>query len=464
MPVFNVIRKPGISETTMSQDRHYQDTIEYLYALQKHGIKLALSNSFKLMEIMGNPHQKFRSVHVAGTNGKGSTSAFIAAMLRSAGYRVGLYTSPHLVSFTERIRIDGVRIPERTVVELARRVREGSHQVSPDKAGAFSPTFFEVTTAMAFTYFAEEGVDIAVIEVGMGGRLDSTNVITPLASVVTNIDIEHVEFLGNTLAQIAAEKAGIIKPGVPVVTGVVQPEVVRVVEEEASIKRATVYRLSRDFHAEPVSAGREQVFRYRGTGASYENIRIGMLGRYQVDNACLALATIECLRSAGIVVDESAVRQGLAGAAWEGRLERVARGPDIYLDGAHNPASAKKLAAAVGELKSSYRRLILVIGILGDKDWRGIISELAPLAAQVIVTKPHYSRAMDVQSLAAEVRSMHGAVDSADTVAAAITRAREISSPDDLVLITGSLYVVGDARAFFFADAAPSNAISGLKG
>jgi len=448
----------------MSQDRLYQETIEYLHALQKHGIKLALSNSFKLMEIMGDPHRKFRSVHVAGTNGKGSTSAFIASMLRSAGYRVGLYTSPHLVSFTERIRIDGVRIPERAVVELAQRVREGYRHASPGQAEAFSPTFFEVATAIAFTYFAEEGVDIAVIEVGMGGRLDSTNVITPLASVVTNIDIEHVEFLGSTLAQIAAEKAGIIKPGVPVVTGVVQPEVIKVIEEEASAKNAALYRLSEDFHAEPVSAQREQVFHYRGISVSYDTIRISMLGRYQVDNACLALATIECLRSAGLVVDESAARQGLAGAAWEGRLERVARDPDIYLDGAHNPASAKKLAAAVRDLKSSYARLILVIGILGDKDFQGIISELVPLAAHVIVTKPQYSRAMDVQSLAAKVRTLHGAVDSDDTVAGAVARAREISSPDDLVLVTGSLYVVGDARAFLCADAGLSGALSGLKG
>jgi dihydrofolate synthase/folylpolyglutamate synthase len=448
----------------MPQDRHYQETIEYLYALQKHGIKLALSNSYKLMETMGNPHRKFRSVHVAGTNGKGSTSAFIAAMLRASGYRVGLYTSPHLVSFTERIRIDGVRIPERRVVELAQRVREGYLRGAAAQAEAFSPTFFEVVTAMAFTYFAEEGVDIVVIEVGMGGRLDSTNVITPLVSVVTNIDIEHVEFLGNTLAQIAAEKAGIIKSGVPVVTGVVQPEVVAVIEEEASARHAALYRLSRDFHAALVSAVREQVFHYRGIGASYENISISMLGRYQVDNACLALATIECLRSAGLVVDESSVRQGLAGAAWEGRLERVAHGPDIYLDGAHNPASAKKLATAVRELKSSYARLILVIGILGDKDCEGIISELVPLAAQVIVTKPEYSRAMDVQALAAQVRALHGAVDSADTVAGAIAKAREISSPDDLVLVTGSLYVVGDARAFLCADAGLPNALSGLKG
>lgn len=183
----------------MCADCSYQETIEYLFALQKHGIKLGLDNSRLLMELSGAPHRKFRSVHVSGTNGKGSTSAFIAGALIESGYRVGLYTSPHLVDFTERIRINGVMISEARVVELARRIRQAYQQ----EAGSVSPTFFEVTTALAFTYFAEEGVDIAVVEVGMGGRLDSTNVITPLVSVITNIDLEHMEFLGDTIELIA---------------------------------------------------------------------------------------------------------------------------------------------------------------------------------------------------------------------------------------------------------------------
>lgn len=440
----------------------YQETIDYLFGLQKHGIKLALSNSVRLMEMLGGPHRAFRAVHVAGTNGKGSTSAFIASMLQASGYRVGLYTSPHLISFTERIRINNVPISEQKVVALARRVREECKRASP--ASALNPTFFEVTTAMAFTYFAEEGVDIAVIEVGMGGRLDSTNVITPLVSVITNIDIEHAEFLGDTLTRIAGEKAGIIKPGVPVVTGAVQPEVIDVIERESAAKSAVVHRLSRDFKPDRIRTQGEQVFDYQGVRASYKNIKIAMLGRYQVDNACLALAAMEVLRGAGIVVDESALRRGLAETTWEGRLERVARRPDIYLDGAHNPASAKKLAAAVRELKRSYRRLVLVIGILGDKDYRGIVSELAPLAERIIVTKPQYSRAMGVEILASEIRTQHGSVDSAETVAGAIIKSRGLSTADDLVLIAGSLYVVGEARAFFSPAADQAGALSGLKG
>ena len=440
----------------MSLDRSYRETIDYLFGLQKYGIKLALSNSFRLMDLMGGPQGKFPTVHVAGTNGKGSTAVFIASMLMSAGYRVGLYTSPHLVSFTERIRVGGAPISEARVVELAARVREGS--------GAMNPTFFEVTTAVAFSYFAEEGVDIAVIEVGMGGRLDSTNVITPLVSVITNIDIEHTEFLGTTLEQIAGEKAGIIKPGVPVVTGAVQPEAAGVIEREAAAKGSPVFRLPREFRPENVLDGREQVFDYRGMKAAYRGLRVGMLGRHQVDNASLALAAVECLRNAGVSVDETAIRRGLEWAQWEGRMERVAQGPDIYLDGAHNPASANKLAGTIRDLLPVYRKLVLVIGILGDKDVGGIVREIVPLADRVVVTRPQYARALDVQALAAEVRKLHGAVSAAETVGEAIQQAREGASRDDLILVTGSLYVVGDARALLVDCVGQTGLLTGLKG
>jgi dihydrofolate synthase/folylpolyglutamate synthase len=327
-----------------------------------------------------------------------------------------------------------------------------------------NPTFFEVATAMAFTYFAEERVDFAVVEVGMGGRLDSTNVVTPAVSVITNIEREHTEFLGNTLEQIAREKAGIIKPGIPVVTGITQPEVIKIIESEAATKQATVYRLTKDFRPENLVSRREQVFDYRGISRLYENIMVTMLGRYQVDNACLALAAIECLAATGVSVEEAAVRDGLEQARWQGRLERVARRPDIYLDGAHNPASMKELAATVRTMKSEYRRIILVIGILGDKDCQGMTTEIVPIVDQVIVTKPAYSRALDIPMLASLIRALHRTVDSAETVAGAIARAQEIASVDDLILVTGSLYVVGEARALFFPDPDHSGALSSLKG
>lgn len=449
----------------MSLDRSYQETIDYLFALQKHGVKLALANSITLMEVMGSPHRKFRTVHVAGTNGKGSTSLCIASMLQAAGYRVGLYTSPHLVSFTERIRINGAAISEADVVELAQKVRDAYRGLKgPDASGGMNPTFFEVTTAIAFRYFADQGVDLAVIEVGMGGRLDSTNVITPLVSVITNIDLEHTEFLGTTLEQIAGEKAGIIKPAVPLVTGAKQPEVIKHFERDAAANCAPVYRLQKDFTPENYVPGISQVFDYRGLASAYPGLRLNLIGRHQVDNACLALAAIECLREAGIAVNEAALRSGLERARWEGRMERVAQRPDIYLDGAHNPASARALAKTVAELKPSYRRLVLVIGILGDKDYHGILFELLPLADYVVVTKPQYSRALDIDVLASEVRKLHASVDAAETVGEAIERSRENASADDLILVTGSLYVVGDAKALFSPERGMTGALTSLKG
>jgi len=425
----------------------YQDTVRYLFGLQKQGIKFGLASSVRLMELLGDPHRRFRSLHVAGTNGKGSTASFLAGMLRAAGYRTGLYTSPHLVSFTERIRIDGAQIPEGRVVELAERVRHRSRDLpAAGGAGPATPTFFEVTTAMAFTYFAEEGVDLAVVEAGMGGRLDSTNVLTPLVSVITNIDLEHTEFLGTTLEQIAAEKAGIIKAGVPVVTGVVQPEAAAVIEREAGRQGAPVFRMPKDFGAVRTDPGPPQRFDYRGIGENLRDLSVSLLGRHQVGNACLAVAALECASRAGVTVREPALRSGLAATVWEGRLERLAVRPDLYVDGAHNPASAAALAGALQELRSGYRRLVLVLGILQDKDHDGIIARLAPLADRIVVTRPGYARALDVAALTAAVRRVHASVASADTVDAALSRARAEASPDDLIVVTGSLYTVGDAR------------------
>jgi dihydrofolate synthase/folylpolyglutamate synthase len=425
----------------------YQTTIEYLFGLQKHGIKFGLSNSRELMRLLGDPHERFRSVHIAGTNGKGSTAAFLAGMLMAAGYRVGLYTSPHLVSFTERIRINGTPVTEARVVELAERVRSRYEGLTPAGGGPFMPTFFEVTTAMAFAHFAEERIDVAVIEAGMGGRLDSTNVIAPMVSVITNIDVEHTEYLGDTIEKIAGEKAGIIKQGIPVVTGAIQPEAVAVIERAAAAAGSAMFRMSKDFSAEKLTAGPEQIFDYRGIAARLAGLRITMLGQHQIGNACLALAAAECVRKAGMAMPDGAIRTGLATAAWEGRLERVAERPDVYLDGAHNPASARVLADALRELRKKYRRLVLVLGILMDKDYRGIIGQLAPLADRVVVTKPQYSRALDVHSLAAEIRALHDDTVSAASVAEAIEAARGDAGPDGLVVITGSLYTVGDARA-----------------
>lgn len=442
----------------------YDDIIEYLYGLQRHGVKLGLSNTIALMERLGGPHKKFRSVHITGTNGKGSTAAFIVSVLGSAGYRTGLYTSPHLVSFTERMRIDNIPISEERVVSLAKRVRDASLEIAREAGGGFSPTFFEVTTAMAFTYFAEEGVDIAVVEVGMGGRLDATNVITPLVSVITNIDLEHTEFLGDTIEKIAAEKAGIIKHGVPVVTAVSQREAAAVIEARAADMSTSVFKFGRDFWPRDIISENTQSFHYQGIRASIDNVEINMLGLHQVQNACLAIAAVECVRESGMNIPESSIRQGLEQARWEGRLELAARRPDLYLDGAHNPASARALAGALSRLKKKYNRLVLVIGILADKDYKGMLSELLPPADHVIATRPQYSRGMDHQTLAAEIGRMHTSVSISPRIEDALQAALAVSSPDDLIVVTGSLYVVGEARGLLKNGDLKTSALRGLKG
>jgi len=452
----------------MAMNWSYQETVSYLYGLQKQGIKLSLTNSSTLMDMMGNPHHKFLSVHVAGTNGKGSTAVFIASVLQAAGYRVGLYTSPHLVDFTERIRVNNIPIPSMAVVRLAQLVHERYCAIKlASSTESINPTFFEVTTAIAFVYFVEEKIDIGVIEVGMGGRLDSTNVITPLVSVITNIDLEHQKFLGNTIEEIALEKAGIIKSGIPVVTGVLQPEVINVIEREAAAQGAAVYRLWRDFMPEDIAPGHERTFTYHGCANSYNYLQIAMLGMHQIDNACLAIATIERLRTAGLNVNDEALRSGLEHAYWEGRMERIATYPDIYLDGAHNLAAARKLATTVKGIKYEYRQIILIIGILDDKNYSGMASELVPLADHVVVTQPQYCRAINFHDLEKEIKRHHTSVVSAETVEIALRKAKMMASRDDLILVTGSLYVVGEARALFhpcMPETGRSSELSGLKG
>lgn len=441
----------------------YQETIAYLYGLQKHGIKLSLHNIARLMETLGGPHRKFPSVHVAGTNGKGSTSAFIARVLQSAGYRVGLYTSPHLVHFGERILIQGERISEQDVIRLAKQVRKAAESTLSDGA-SLNPTFFEVTTAMALMHFAEKRVDIAVIETGMGGRLDATNIVTPLVSVITNIDLEHTEFLGHSLEAIAGEKAGIIKERVPLVTAAHQPEVISVLQHATESKHALLSMASRDFFSTKSTSSEGQAFDYQGIDSSYQSLRIGMLGEHQIDNAGLAVAAVEWLRRAGFAIDEQALRRGLLETRWQGRLERIAEQPDVFLDGAHNPASAKKLAAAAKELKKRYNRMVLLIGVLSDKDYPGILAELLPLADHVIATQPNYVRSLDAEVLEREIKKKHRSVEKQETCADAIERALRGASHQDLILITGSLYVVGEARSWFLPDESASQALSVLKG
>jgi len=434
----------------------YSDTIQYLYNLQKYGIKFGLDNIRRLTLAFDQPHTSYHSIHVSGTNGKGSTSALIASILKHAGFKVGLFTSPHLVSFTERIKVQGEEITEQEVIELTEEIRAVAAR-SKD----FSPTFFEVVVMMAFLYFERKQVDVAVFEVGMGGRFDATNIIEPIVSVITSIAYDHKEFLGDTLQEIAQEKAGIIKAGVPVVTSSQEREAMSVIKQKASENRVRLYTFGKDFWSflkRETASG--ICFDYHSEDSlEIRDIELPLAGEFQMQNASVAIkAAAIALGSLQVGAEQrqkdrivSVIRDGIAAIQWPGRLEMIRESPPILIDGAHNPAAARALSKT---LKRNYlgehKRLILVIGVMGDKDAQGIMEPLLPLASEVILTAPQYSRAAAPETLARIVQSLgYFHVDIARTVkdalAMASKRARDNASPS-LIVITGSFYTIGEAK------------------
>lgn len=422
----------------------YKEAVDYLYNLQRYGIKLGLSNTLTLMDILGNPHQRFKSIHIAGTNGKGSTAAMIASILQASGLRVGLYTSPHLVSFTERIRVNGVTIPEDRVADMVSTLN--SKLLTNN---SISPTFFEFTTALAFEYFAEEDVDIAVVEVGMGGRLDATNVIKPIVSIITNIGYDHHEFLGSTLTQIAYEKSGIIKEGIPVIAADGLSEILKVIEEKSKEMGSDLYVFGRDFRAgqrSQVTGQRSQILDYYGIEQIFKGLELSLLGSHQIVNASLAVAAVEVI-SSKIKIKEEAIRKGLKGARWEGRLEVISENPTILLDGAHNEAAAQALRRALEEVfLTRHNKLFLIVGMMKDKDIRGFFKVLAPLAWEVIVTKADYERAASVALLLEEAERYNLRVKAIDKVSDALDYAEGKAKGNDLICVTGSLYTIGEIK------------------
>ncbi|MEY4704980.1 MAG: Bifunctional protein FolC: Folylpolyglutamate synthase and Dihydrofolate synthase [Nitrospirota bacterium] len=419
----------------------YSSAVNYLYCLQKHGIKLGLETMTALMGRLGMPQARYRTLHIAGTNGKGSTAAMAAAVLQSAGYRVGLYTSPHLVEFRERIRVNGEMIAEPQVAQLTEQLQA---LCQPD----LSPTFFEYTTAMAFQYFAETGVDVAVLEVGLGGRFDATNVVTPMACAITTIALDHQDYLGTTLSSIAFEKAGIIKPGVPVVLGRLEDEAWRTIEQVARDRQAPVLRVDEDFRTEGESPAQ---FSYRGPRLHYDGLTCALEGRHQLDNAACALALVEAAAPQGIAVTEEAVREGLRAVNWAGRLEVVDHRPTVVLDGAHNPAAAMALAdyLALAIRMHPRCRVVLVLGMMRDKDHRGFVEPFRGLVDEVVLTQADLPRSATVQELRASLGDLFPSAHSAPSLSDAMALARQLAGPDDLVCVTGSLMLVGECKAWF---------------
>ena len=418
----------------------YLSAVTFLYRLQQHGIKLGLETMTALMGRLGMPQTKYRTLHIAGTNGKGSTAAMTAAILQVAGYRVGLYTSPHLVEFRERIRVNGEMITESQVAQLTEQLQA---LCQPD----LSPTFFEYTTAMAFQHFADSGVDVAVLEVGLGGRFDATNVVTPMACAVTTISLDHQQYLGATVSSIAFEKAGIIKQGVPVVLGRLDDDAWRTIEQVAQERQAPVFRLHEDFRTE--GEGPAQ-FSYRGLGAQYDGLTCALEGRHQLDNAACALALLGAAASQGIVVTAEAVRAGLHAVDWAGRLEVVDHDPTILLDGAHNPAAARVLADYLTRSARSHpvRPVVLVLGMMRDKDHRGFVEPLRGLIDEVVLTQADLPRSATAQELRAALDGLLPHPHVMPSLSDAMALARQLSTPDGLVCVTGSLMLVGECKAW----------------
>jgi dihydrofolate synthase/folylpolyglutamate synthase len=419
----------------------YQAALDVLYALQKHGIKLGLDTIGSLLARLENPQQRFMCLHVGGTNGKGSTAAMAASILQHAGYRVGLYTSPHLVDFRERMQVDGAPISEDQVSALTARVRDEDAQEAA--------TFFEFTTAMAFQHFADSGVEVAVIEVGMGGRFDATNIVTPLVAAITNVSLDHQEFLGPTLSAIAFEKAGIIKEGVPVVVGRLRPEAACVIERVAHEQRAPQYRWGTDFYAE---GDPEQGFHYEGVAHKYEQLTCPLAGAHQLENAACAIAMVELAQLRAREVSEEAIRRGLRAVAWGGRLERVESGigePTLLLDGAHNVGAAEVIRTYVSQYRQSHpeSRVILLVGMMRDKDHKAFLRLLLPLADEVILTQAQLARAASVEELCQSVGDWPIPIHRMPGASDALALARHLGRKEDLICATGSLILVGEMKA-----------------
>ena len=412
------------------------DHLTALYRLRRFGIKFGLDTISRLLRGLGNPQNRYPCIHVAGTNGKGSIAAFLSSILAHGGYKVGLYTSPHLVRFNERIQVNGCPISDQDVAEAAEAVQRIYTQGEP-------PTFFECATAMAFYHFASVKVDWAVLETGMGGRYDATNVIRPEVCIISNITLEHTEYLGNTLAKIAAEKAGIIKSGAGVVTGIRQKSPLEVIEQKAVEKGVPLLRLGKEIRLRNEDNG---FFTYLGRNHRWPGLKVELLGKHQTTNAALCLGALELLREKGLKISDEAIRSGLAETRWPGRIEIVSENPLILLDGAHNPSAAKSLTHFL-ENGLAYRKLILVVGILKDKTWRPMLRTFLSVADHVILTRPQYERAEDPHVLASFARTIKKDIGVIPEVPNAISFALEEAAPGDAICITGSLYTVGEAKA-----------------
>jgi len=420
----------------------YEDLTRWMFNLERFGIKLGLENATEFLSRIGNPQDDFRSIHVTGTNGKGSVCAFTSDILRQHGLKVGLYTSPHLVDFRERIKVNGQEIPEDDVVRLATELRGHMESMASENSEK-QLTFFEFTTGLAFKYFSEQKVDMVVAEVGMGGRLDATNVLRPDVAAITRIGLEHTNYLGATIPEIAREKAGIIKDGANVITCERKPEALSVIRNACDKKGVKLRKIDADFEIDNVTQSlRGTSFDYAGVRA-IDALRTRLLGKYQAENAAAAVAIIEELATRGISVSEEEIRNGLEETKWPGRLDIISEKPLVIFDGSHNPDGVGTTVRVLDELKVT--PLTYVLGCMDDKDARGMVRAIAPSASKIICTQTGYKRALPADKLAAIVsEEFQGPQEKIEYSKEAFGEGIDSISGGGLCVI-GSLYLVGEA-------------------
>ncbi len=421
----------------------YEEALEYIHGTYKFGKKLGLQNIRMLLGLMGDPQKKLRFVHIAGTNGKGSTSAFIGSILSEAGYRTGIYTSPYIQRFTERIRIGNEEISRSELAEITAVVKCNAEKMV--KMGENHPTEFEIITAIALEYYCREKCEIVVLEVGLGGRFDSTNVIdVPELAVITSISLDHTERLGNTLAAIAFEKAGIIKPGGDVLVYSQSMKAEQVFETACTERGARLFRTDfADIRTDSFDID-GQVFSYRG----FDSLETSLLGRHQTRNAALAVDAALHLRGKGYHISEADIRRGLANAKWPGRLEVLSKEPVLIIDGAHNPAAAEVLRQTLDEYFPGKPRT-LIMGVAADKDYQTMLRTLLPGARRLIAVTTLTDRALPAAQLAEHARSYCNDVSISDTIVDAIRLSMETAAADEVICAFGSLFYIGAVRDYF---------------
>lgn len=420
---------------------NYQEALNYINESHKFGIRLGLDNMRNLLELLGNPQDKLNVIHVAGTNGKGSTCSFMTSILKESGYKVGLYTSPFLETFTERIKINGENIPEEDVARIVTLIKEKIEQ------GDIYPTEFEIVTAMAFYYYCEQGVDFVALEVGLGGRYDATNIIkTSDVSVITSISLDHVGILGDTVAKIAYEKGGIIKENGTVMVYDQSDEAKDVIKDICKEKNAKYIEVKFDDINIKQSDIYSQVYDCSIMGKKYKDLEIKLIGDHQVNNSILALSAIDFLKETkGLKITEEDIRKGLINTKWPGRIEKIMEKPIFIIDGAHNEDGARSLAKAIDK-NFNGKKATLLIGMLEDKDIDGVLEILMPYFNKVITTTPDNPRAIDSEKLKDKISKYVDNIVSKPSIEEAVEYTLKNSSEDDIVISAGSLYMIGTVR------------------